>query len=355
MTEHEWLQLGYQNHIIDSFDTTDLRLFKDVFADWFRTKIKKCQASSVDRIENTYNKYYRGSELVNMYVQRINEQIVIDFITGIMICEPVTTKERSRIYQIVNNVMCFCLDMDIPGVSVLNWDKIHRCADSTDISSRDKVEYAVSDNDIALLYDSVVNKQIYVVKQCTSLLLVMNFWLGLRVGELASLQFSQFDLSNKLVKVAQNFTKHFDRDDSGERVGSMRCEVTDSLKTVHSYRFVPLCNESIYLYELIKKRHEDMEYKSPFLAYDGVDNVLYWQVMRVLSKLCKLCEIEHINSHRIRKTYASKLHMAGIPTKQISDLLGHSDMSTTERCYILNYEYYSDDIRKQISDALKVK
>ena len=87
-----------------------------------------------------------------MYVQRINEQVIIDFITEIMICEPVTVKERSRIYQIINNVMCFCLDMDIPGVSVLNWEKIHRCADTVDIVASNKVEYAVSDSDISLLY-----------------------------------------------------------------------------------------------------------------------------------------------------------------------------------------------------------
>lgn len=355
MTEQEWLQFGYEKNIIDCFDDANLRLFKDVYDDWFRTKIKKCRASSVDRIETTFNKYYRCSNLVNMYVQRINEQVVIDFITEIMICEPVTVKERSRIYQIVNNVMCFCLDMDIPGVSVLNWEKIHRCADTVDIVASNKVEYAVSDSDISLLYDAVVNKHIYIEKQCTSLLLVMNFLLGLRVGELASLQFCQFDLNNKLVKIAQNYTKHFERDESGVRVGNMRCELTDSLKTVKSYRYVPLCDEAIYLFELIKKRHEEMRYESSFLAYDGVDNILYWQVIRVLNKLCKLLEIEHINTHRIRKTYATKLHMFGIPTKQISDLLGHADMSTTERSYILNYEYYSDDVRKQISDALKVR
>lgn len=354
MTELEWLQIGYEKQIIDCFGTENLRLFKDVYVDWFRSKIKKCRGSTVDRIEVTYNKYYRDSDIANMYVQHINERVVIDFISTIMICEPITVKERARIYQIVNNVMSFCLDMDVPGVSVLNWEKIHRCADSGDVVTNKKVEYAVSDKDIALLYDAVVNQHIYIRKQCTSLLLVMNFWLGLRIGELSSLEFCQFDIEHKVLKVAQNVTKHFNRDLDGSRTGSLSCEVTGALKTVHAYRYVPLCKEAIYIYDLIKKRHDEKGYESSFLAYDGVDNVLYWQVARTLTKLCKMLEIEHINSHRIRKTYATKLHMAGVPTRQISDLLGHSDMLTTERSYILNYGYYSDDVMEQIGEALKI-
>lgn len=358
MTEYEWLQIGYDKKIIDCYGVDKMRKFKDVYLDWFKTKIKKCRGSTVDRIEVTYNKYYKNSAIVNMYVQEIDEQVIIDFISLIMICEPITVKEKGRIYQIVNNVMSFCLDTDIVGVRVLNWDKIHRCADSIGMTSSvagQKIEYAVCDADIALLYDSVINKQIYIEKQCTSLLLVMNFWLGLRLGELASLEFCHFDIEHKTLKVAQNITKSFERDSDGMRAGTLNCQVTGELKTINAYRFVPLCDESIHIYNLIKKRHEDMGYKSPFLGYDGSDNVLYWQFTRTLTRLCKMVEIEHINSHRIRKTYATKLHMAGIPTKQISDLLGHSDISTTERSYILNYEHFSDEVRQKISEALKVR
>lgn len=40
----------------------------------------------------------------------------------------------------------------------------------------------------------------------------------------------------------------------------------------------------------------------------------------------------------IRKTFATMLHASGMPTRYISDLLGHSEMVTTERNYILTYK-----------------
>lgn len=49
------------------------------------------------------------------------------------------------------------------------------------------------------------------------------------------------------------------------------------------------------------------------------------------------CDVKYFNTHMIRKTFATMLHESGMPTRYISDLMGHSDMVTTERNYILSY------------------
>lgn len=51
-----------------------------------------------------------------------------------------------------------------------------------------------------------------------------------------------------------------------------------------------------------------------------------------------MCGVTYFNSHSIRKTFATILHHHNVPTRIISDLLGHSEIGTTENCYILSYD-----------------
>ena len=58
---------------------------------------------------------------------------------------------------------------------------------------------------------------------------------------------------------------------------------------------------------------------------------------------CLLLEVMHAernglavkSSHKMRKTYASNLNANGVPIEEISELLGHSNLSTTMR-YLYN-------------------
>jgi integrase len=57
----------------------------------------------------------------------------------------------------------------------------------------------------------------------------------------------------------------------------------------------------------------------------------------------------------IRKTFATMLHASGMPTRYISDLLGHSDMVTTEKNYILTYRDNYDTLLACMKQGLDFK
>lgn len=48
-----------------------------------------------------------------------------------------------------------------------------------------------------------------------------------------------------------------------------------------------------------------------------------------LSHACKQAGIHQKSTHKIRKTFASKLDADGVPTDEIRTLLGHTDAQTT--------------------------
>lgn len=353
MTKDEWLDIGYEKHLIEDIPLDKAVSFYDVYKIWFKVKMHKIKAQSLDRIEVTFNKYYLGSDFIIMYVHDINDKSVCSFLEDLVVRFSINYKEFGRIWQIVNNVLVYAHDFTIGFANLIDWGFIRRYIYNKNFLSAPKHEYIISIHDRRVLFNSVLNDDIYPLKRSACLMLLMNFYLGLRIGELASLMFCDFDLDSKILRIYKTEVKFFPRDDLGSRSGSMVYDVVNDVKTRSSFRVLPLTDECIYIFNLIVEHHKLMGYESDYLCYDGSDTIMTRSLERTLTRLCVLCNIPHINSHRIRKTYASLLHMNGVPTRVITDLCGHSDMETTERCYLLGYESGYSIYLNQINQALK--
>lgn len=352
MTRTEWLEIGYDKGIID-LEVYEEVVFRQVFQKWFLMKLKAIKEQSCDRIEVTYNRYYLGTEFTEKCISKIADQDITDFLTTCILSHgDMTYKEFCRCLQIVNNVLVYAKDLRIGGAHLYDWSLIKRHLPLNKLASDHKKEFAIPRIDVVTLIDSVVNKRIYAEKQSASLCLCMNFYLGLRIGELAGLTFSDFDFERNIVKIYKTESKFYDRSEDGSRIGTMQYRIVEDVKTLYSVREIPMLPEVRYFYGLIKAHHTHCGYKSPYLAYDGRDTIMVRSLDRTLRRLCNLCGITYFNSHGIRKTFASMLHNGGVPTRVISDLMGHSEISTTEHNYILPFLDNGKEILNYMKGAL---
>lgn len=300
-------------------------------------KCKKNKGGTVDRIEVTYNKYFRKDAFIEMYISNISEKDIIAFITAIVTRSgALSKKDYERIFQILRGVLVYMKDLGYTGSRLYDWDSVKRNIPSEKISTVTKVETAPSKAIVNHIIACVVHDNIYPLKRSASLLLCMNFYLGLRIGELAALQFTDFDLHNRVLHVRNGDSKSYERDENGRRTKLVYA--TGDPKNANAVRIVPLMPEVIYIYKLIVSHHESCGYKSTYLCYDGADTIRIRSLDRTLTKLCELCSTQHYNTHLIRKTFATVLHHANVPTRVISDLMGHSEMRTTEKNYILSFD-----------------
>lgn len=337
MSKEEWLSIGYDKNIID-VETVEEITFRHAFSEWFIMKMKMCKPDSVDRIEVTFNRYYDKDDFAEKFISKISENDIIDFLSACMLKNPdMTYKEYSRILQIVNNVLVYFKDLHRGGAILYDWDKIKRYLPISKLEKRERPEFAVKESDVSKLMEHVLVYDIYPDKRDACLCLCMNFYLGLRIGELAALSFDAFDFDRNVVRVFRTVSKSYARLEDGSICGSMVYRVVDDCKTVHSVREIPLVPEVKLFYDKIRANHLERKYDSPYLAYDGTDTNLYRSLERTLRRLCSLCDVPYFNTHIIRKTFATKLHFANVPTRVISDLMGHSEIATTENSYILNY------------------
>ena len=109
----------------------------------------------------------------------------------------------------------------------------------------------------------------------------------------------------------------------------MKYRVVDNCKTVYSVREIPLLPEVKRFYDLIREWQEVHKIDTPYLCDDGDGVILVQSLATTLRKLCLLCDVPYFHSHMIRKTFATKLHFSGVPTRVISDLMGHAEIGTT--------------------------
>lgn len=353
MTKSEWLEIGYDKGIIELQSEEEIA-FRDAFVLWFKMKMNFQKASTIDRIEVTFNRYYDNCPFIDTYVSAITDSDILHFLMKcILDWKCLTYKELGRILQIVTGVCNYMRDIGKGGCPLHDWEMIKRNLPLDALDTGIKKENAVPTPDVKRILTKVIHENIYPEKRNSCLCLCMNFYLGLRIGELACLTFEDFDFERYVVKIRKTESKCYNRDENGERIGTMVYRVSESCKTVYSVREIPLLPEVVAIYEKIKHHHASCRYDSPYLCYDGSDCILIRQLDRVLRRLCYLCEVSYFNSHEIRKTFATAMHYAGIPTRAISDLMGHSEIGTTENCYILSYNKNYELYRDYMKSALK--
>lgn len=334
----EWIDIGVSNGVVDMPEIEE-KTFEEVYRQWFRMKMNVIEAQSCNRIEVTYNRYYAGSWLVTANISALDEAAFVRFLTGVIIgWGNITSKEFGRILQIANNVMVYAKDLSLGGARLLDWEMIKRYIPEGKIVSEYHKDFAVPRSDVEKMMNLVIVQNIYPVKRSACLCLMLNFFLGLRVGELASLTWQDVDLQRKVIRIYKTETKSYDRDEDGNRCGSMVYRVVEDTKTIYSVREIPLLPEAVYILQELRAHHDACRYDNQYLAYDGKGTILVRSLDRTLRKLCRYCSVNYFNTHMIRKTFATMLHASGMPTRYISDLLGHSEMVTTEKNYILTYK-----------------
>lgn len=333
---------------------TEQYAFQTVYRRWFLFKLGFVRAQTMDRVEVTYNRYYKESKIEKDDVRNLTTLYVIEFLNS-LITEDMTYKEFQRIYQIVNNVYNYAIDTVDSDLKPIDWERVRRNIPKHRFVKSRKKETAVSEQEKELLQQGVTAGKVCCSKYSAALCLVLNFSLGLRIGELAALKWSDIDWIAKTVSVKSTMVKQQERI-NGERTGRMIYADSKTTKTRNGLREIPLTDSALELLQILRKHHLKCGYESPYLCYDGVDGVVMVRVLdRTLRKMCKELGLETINSHLIRKTFATDLHNAGVPTKLISDLLGHADIITTERNYIISQQDETEKVRQMLNQALTAK
>ena len=147
---------------------------------------------------------------------------------------------------------------------------------------------------------------------------------GIRLGELCALKWEDLDLEGSRLSI----TKTLQRISTGNASGSRTALVVDSTKTASSTRVIPIMEE---LAVFLRKRVIPGAF---FLSGDLTKPADPRVMEKHFKKLLKQCGVEDADFHATRRTFATRCVEKGVDAKTLSELLGHSDISTTLRYYV---------------------
>ena len=131
---------------------------------------------------------------------------------------------------------------------------------------------------------------------------------GVRIGELAALDWSDINFSNRSVVIRRSLVEGI--------IGSPKS---------NKERQIPLADD---IFGLLYQRQK----KEGFVFADEKGRTYSrWSHHNRLKKYCRMAGINEVSWHALRHTFASKLANNGVTLQAIQTLLGHSDLKMVQR------------------------
>ena len=158
-----------------------------------------------------------------------------------------------------------------------------------------------------------------------SLGILLTLHTGIRNGELCGLRWSDFDFNSGTIQISRTVERIKDLTPLANH--KTKVVITDP-KTESSRREIPLPNTlCVYM-----RSHQSA---SDSYLLTGTDkpsepHTLYIRYERFLRRN----GLESYTFHAIRHTFATRGIASGFDAKSLSEILGHSDVTTTLRCYV---------------------
>ena len=157
-------------------------------------------------------------------------------------------------------------------------------------------------------------------------IVILDLNTGLSQEEILKLQWTQIDLFRKTLTTSREKTRR-------RRSKKRATNGSDS----SNKRTIPLNQTAC---DLLKKRAGDGMSGYVFCNRNG-DMIKADKLKKAFRKAVKESGIDHFRFHDLRHTFATRLVQAGIDLYQVSKLLGHKDISTTQRYA----HHYSESLR----------
>lgn len=162
--------------------------------------------------------------------------------------------------------------------------------------------------------------------------ILLSLYAGLRIGEICALTWNDINLEDETLKI--NHTIARVKSPEKERAYEL---IIDTPKTMSSLREIPI--SSLLLANLKECKEQS---SSNFVISDNSSFINPRTFEYRFHKLLDMCQVENINFHALRHTFATRCVESGVDIKSLSEMLGHSNVSITLNTYV----HSSIDLKK---------
>ena len=319
---------------------------EEVFYRWIDRRLHQYddfERQTANKYTNDFKRYILPTDFAKRKVKTLTEFDVVDFIRRFSADKKITPKSRANFMILITGIMQYAREMGYSKISMhsIKYDydiRSHKKSQSRRLPGED----IFLDDEVQLLKDYIYCHTDDIV--LLGLLLVIHT--GLRVGELASLKWSDFDVQQHILTVSRTEIKY--QDDDGHTV----IDIRESTKGATGWRIIVFSDEVIKILALIRSLNPNGEYL--FMNKGKRINANAWT--KKLPRLCgklgigkKADGTDRVNGksvHKLRKTYISKLIDAHVDPILMTMQAGHVDMGTSYTFYYRNTRSIKQTVEK---------
>ena len=273
--------------------------------------------NTIKRHKQHYRKYFEGTELFGTPVSKVDKIELQSFCNRLVKDYNMSSKEWTNVKTILKGMFEYAVDKELidknPMEKVritVKFRQVQRKTGKTDTFNTEERKEL----------DAYLDKMYQETEDIVFLAVKLNFYLGLRVGELVTLKAEDREDLKHL---------HIQREEVRDQENNLTYVVEHTKG--NKDRFVPLVPKAIVLLNKITEKSDGKGY----LFTRNGERITARQVAYVLEKYAERTGHIRKSSHKIRKTVASNLNAEAVPLDEIRELLGHSDLQTT-LAYIYN-------------------
>lgn len=302
--------------------------------DWlYKVRFYQLKESSFDRLESTVKTHI----IPNLgYLQIANVQPNdIQFVLNKMFKDKLSYSSIKKVYDALNPFFAYLMVKGLEKNPMLGVDMI-----SSKKFKKTQIRYFNSTEKKQFITEATrrykTGKLVY--KNGYAFILIVNT--GIREAEFLAIdKYRDIDLKEKLLYIRNNVITVKKRDENNPSIVSgYETKIQDSVKTNHGERIIPLNKQAILAIKYLMDNcgHEN----SSLLITNAEGNALSPSSLnKTFAKILFASGIEVDNgkdcgTHALRHTFASELFKRGVDVKEISELLGHANVSITYNTYI---------------------
>lgn len=327
---------------------------ENLFPKWLKYKSSHTDATSYSRrIMTDWNKFYKDTDIVSIPIKDLKYLTLDEWAHNIVKQYSLNKKQYYNMTVIMRQCLDYAIELGLIELNPFNRVKIQKTLFTKKEKPTNESQVFLT-NEQKLLCDEAA-KKFSIRDWCTTpLMILLNFQIGVRIGELVALKWIDIEGDylhiQRMEQSAFKIVEQENTDIDIERDGFI---VVPHTKSSAGDRLIYINQNAKGILKLINSINIKYGYYDDgyiFIASRQGTRGTSRTITKYLGSLCLSSGITNKSNHKIRKTQISAMFDNHININTIREQAGHEDERTSLNNYC--FDQSDDDVKKKMLESV---